>query len=276
MSNNSLLITGIPRSGTTLCCKLLNQHQHVVALHEPIDPANLAENCLASLAVEQIAQQIAELDHAIENGLPFTHGDKGGLTIENPVGLQTSQGVRQVVAARGKIQLPARQAGSYQLVVKQNALFTALLTELSAQFKMLCIVRNPVDVLLSWLTVDLPVNSGHIPAGERFDPKLKAALAEPDCLTRQLIIYQWFMQRFLASGLPIIKYEDVIASGGAVLDKALDLQPMARETLSKQERHFDTKVLHTLGEATDRLVKLDCSALYSQADIKQALDAVGV
>lgn len=275
MAKTNRLLTGIPRSGTTLCCKLLNQHQDVVALHEPIDPNVLSSNNSIQ-AVTQITEQIESLSHAIEHGLPFNHGDKGGLTIDNPVGQDAKKGVRQVVAKRGQIQLPARKADGFQLVVKQNALFTALLPELSKHLPMVCIVRNPVDVLLSWLTVDLPVNRGHIPSGERFDAKLKAALLEPDCLTRQLIIYQWFMQAFINSGLPIVRYEDVIASNGAALDIALGFKPFEREALSKQERVFDYSVLEILARAAERLTKLDCDTLYSQAEIKQSINHKGL
>jgi hypothetical protein len=133
-----------------------------------------------------------------------------------------------------------------------------------------------VDVLLSWLTVDLPVNRGHIPAGERFETKLKTALLEPDCLSRQLIIYKWFMQSFLKSGLPIVRYENVIASNGEALANALGVKPYVREALSMQERVFDNQVLQTLTRAAASLTKLDCGTLYSQADIKQRLKNKGL
>jgi hypothetical protein len=98
VSRSIKLITGIPRSGTTLCCKLLNQRVDVVALHEPINPGALAPSASGVEAVDGIVQQIAQFDLAIEQGLPFTHGDKGGLSIDNPVGQTIKEGVRQVVA----------------------------------------------------------------------------------------------------------------------------------------------------------------------------------
>ena len=276
MANTIKLLTGIPRSGTTLCCKLLNQHKHVVALHEPIDPAELTIGNQTNQTVTQITEQIKSLSLAIEHGLPFNHGDKGGLKIDNPVGLDTKLGVRQVVAKRGQIQLPARKSGSYKLVVKQNALFTALLPELSKLYPIVCIVRNPVDVLLSWLTVDLPVNRGHIPAGERFDVALKAKLQEPDCLKRQLIIYQWFVDAFLTSGLPIVRYEDIISSNGTALDHAMALTPIKREVLNKQKRKFDDKVINSLKKAKNKLLTLNCAELYTNEEIVKAMHIYGV
>ena len=37
--DNDLALTGIPRGGTTLACRLLGQATGCVALFEPIDPA---------------------------------------------------------------------------------------------------------------------------------------------------------------------------------------------------------------------------------------------
>ena len=276
MSHRISLITGIPRSGTTLCCKLLNQRADVVALHEPINPGTMPQSYTPTEALYSIVEQIAQLDAAIEQGLPFAHGDKGGLTIDNPVGLNAKNGVRQVVAKRGEVQLPARESGSYQLVVKQNALFTALLPDLSKHYPMICIVRNPVDVLLSWLTVDLPVNRGHIPAGERFDNKLMTDLQEPDCLKRQIIVYQWFMQSFLKSGLPIVRYEAIVSSDGAILEESFGWKVTERAALSAQKREFDMDTLLTLEKAKTKLLALGCGDLYTKTDIEVALQVQGL
>ena len=276
MSSSIKLITGIPRSGTTLCCKLLNQRLDVVALHEPINPDALAPSATREEALDAIVQQIAQFDLAIEQGLPFTHGDKGGLSIDNPVGQTLKDGVRKVVAKRGEVQLPACQKNSYTLIIKQNALFTALMPKLTKQFPMICIVRNPVDVLLSWLTVDLPVNRGHIPAGERFDAKLKNALSVPVCLTRQMIIYQWFMHAFLNSDLPIVRYEDIISSDGAILDNTLGWKATERSALAFQERKFENDTLLTLEKAIPMLLALNCGDLYTTMAIRKAIQVHGL
>lgn len=276
MSRSIKLITGIPRSGTTLCCNLINQRKDAFALHEPINPGDIQTGYTALQAADSIVKQIAQFNRAIEQGLPFTHGDKGGLTIDNPVGHTIKNGVRQVVAKRGMVQLPPREKNSYELIVKQNALFTALMPILASQFPMICIVRNPVDVLLSWLTVDLPINRGHIPAGERFDAALKNSLQGAECLSRQIIIYQWFMQRFLSSSLPCIRYEDIVSSDGAVLDQAFGWKAIPRSVLFTQIREFDNDTLCTLKQAIPKLMTLNCGELYNHADIKYSLQVQGL
>lgn len=126
------------------------------------------------------------------------------------------------------------------------------------------------------MSVDLSVNRGHIPAGERFDPKLKASLSEPDCLTRQLIIYQWFIQTFLNSGLPIVRYEDIISSDGAILDKTFDWKATERSALAVQERKFDKETLMTLEKAKTRLLALNCGDLYTKKEIEVAMQVHGM
>ncbi|WP_102798338.1 sulfotransferase [Bowmanella denitrificans] len=275
MSTSISLITGIPRSGTTLCCKLLNQREDLVALHEPINPARLHQNLGRPGATFRVKTLIAELCQAVEQGLPFEHGDRGGLQIENPVGLVEQDGKRQVVAQRGQVILPARASGTFRLVVKQNALFTALLSGLTAEYPMTAVVRNPVDVLLSWMTVDLPVNRGRLPAGERFSPALRQSLQQVSSVfERQLMIYRWFIQQFMRHELPLVRYEDVLASGGAVLDQTMGLPPVSRPALAPQPRQFSPQVLQMLAAHRQSVVRLAELGLYSEADIVQALDNV--
>ena len=85
-------------------------------------------------------------------------------------------------------------------------------------------MRNPLAVLASWQTVDLPVHRGRIPAGEALDRDLHRALErEPAVLGRQLVVLDWFFGRFHAHLDPanILRYEDVVESGGRALFRRL-------------------------------------------------------
>ena len=248
----------------------------MIALHEPIRPGTIS-NSNSKVAIDNLKARFRDFEVSIATGQPFEHGDKGGLSIENPVGHVIKNGVRQVVAARGEVILPKRKPGEYKLIIKQNAMFTSLLSELAKEFPVICIVRNPVDVLMSWLTVDLPVNKGRLPGGERFDNKFKQHLDVcENRLSRQLAIYQWFIRRFLVSGCNILRYEDLISTSGAELDRVLNLDFIQREKLQKQERCFTDAVINKIREAKQGLLSLDCGSLYRSEDIKRALTLHGL
>jgi hypothetical protein len=124
---------------------------------------------------------------------------------------------------------------NFTLVIKHNALFTALLPELNGSLPVYGIVRNPLAVLASWNQVDLPVNQGHIPAGEMFYPALKALLAQTsDRLQRQLHILEWFCHQYAEHlGERILRYEDFVVNPNAVGDL---LQLSSRYQASDKQR----------------------------------------
>ena len=124
----------------------------------------------------------------------------------------------------GEIEIGKPLTPRFTLVIKHNALFAATLPELADTFPCLALVRNPLSVLASWQTVNLPVQRGRIPAGEELDPGLCSALdQEPNVLRRQLIVLDWFFGRF-RDGVPpenVLRYEDLIESGGLALYRRL-------------------------------------------------------
>ncbi|MBO1254135.1 sulfotransferase domain-containing protein [Alteromonas sp. 5E99-2] len=273
MNTPICLMTGIPRSGTTLCCKLLNSIPNTLALHEPILPNSIS----AAQPVADIMSSISALKQSLVLGRPFEHGDNGGLHIDNPIGEIKKDGIRLVTARRGKIALSETVDDDVHLFVKQNAMFTALLPALLTHYSVLAIVRNPVDVILSWLTVDLPVNRGRIPGGERFDSILKEQLnGINNRIDRQWAIYQWFLKQYLQrteAHLTIIRYEDIIASNGMVLQKCPFVASASRleeKRLCTPERHFSEENYAEILSIKSKLLAADYGHLYSTEEIASA------
>ena len=271
---NIQLLTGIPRSGTTLCCHLLNARVDTIALHEPIEPATIPSACSSSDASNLIAQTCINFRQSIVSGKPIPHGHKGGLKIDNPVGLERENGIRKVVAQRGMLTVPQPEKPDFLLVVKQNAMFTALIPELKGKFPITSIVRNPIDVLLSWMTVDLPVQRGRIPAGERFSQRLRESLKDKDVLQRQLVIYQWFVTQFISHGLNVLRYEDILASSGKVLDSALGVACLEREPLKPKKRQFEVQIIDVLEKALPLIQNLELNNLYTSEEVLGAFEGV--
>lgn len=235
----NLALTGVPRSGTTLCCHLLGQATATVALFEPMEVSKLPRDREAALdAVEGFyADSRTSL---LADGSAWSQ-EVDGRVPDNPfASRREADGQRRREARRGRIRLETPPAPGFTLAIKHNAAFTALLPELGGRFDACAIVRNPLAVLASWHSVNLPVSRGRLPAGEHFDPALARRLdSEPDTVGRQLVLLDWLFERY-ARCLPmarVLAYEDIVRSGGRVLAEALGVelapQPLVERNASR-------------------------------------------
>ena len=225
------LLTGIPRSGTSLCCRLAGGLPDRVALSEPLQPRQWTDCPDPRNACTRIETLVGQIRDRIASERRAPSIQSGGRLDDNRAasGDMDANGLRRLRAEWGEIVLDKPLSARFGLLVKHNALFAALLPRLAASFPCLALVRNPLAVLASWQTVDLPVHRGRIPMGERFDPALRRTLdGEPEILRRQIVVLNWFFARYRAARrrahLPpenVIRYEDLIESGGRALFRLL-------------------------------------------------------
>ena len=221
MSNNNVLVTGPPRSGTTLTCHLLNKLPDTVALHEPMKPkkfAQLKDYEEICCSIKRFCDEQRESIHTRKRAISK---NVGGAVPDNPFGAGRSDaGLRQSLISKGEIVVDKDLSRDFMLIVKHPAAFTAVLEGLVERFPVYAVIRNPLGTLASWSSIDVNVQSGHAPAAERLDPDLKAKLAAiDDDLDRQIYLLGWFHEQFRRY-LPersIIRYESVIESGGRAL-----------------------------------------------------------
>ncbi len=236
------MLTGVPRGGTTLACQLLHQCHETVALFEPMDVAALPRDRHAAVREVQRFFVACRERLLLDGSAPSKH--VSGAVPDNPfANAAGADGKREMIARHGRVYIEPRPTPGFTLVIKHNAAFAALLPELSATCRTLAIVRHPLSVLASWNSVDLPVRSGRIPAGEHFDPKLTALLDEEiDPLRRQLLVLEWFFSRFkrLLPFDDVFRYEDLIRSQGEQLRAAAGVRGTAITGLSER----NTNVLY--------------------------------
>jgi hypothetical protein len=141
----------------------------------------------------------------------------------------------------------------FTLAIKHNAGFAAMLELLAERFPCYGIVRNPLAVLASWNSVNLPVQKGHVPVGEQIDARLQSALAGIDDRTeRQFYILRWFFERF-ARLIPrdrIFRYEDIVSTGGRALAPVASGAANLGEALESKNANsaYDGAVMRALGE----------------------------
>jgi len=221
----NLILTGVPRGGTTLACKLLGQAEDAVSLSEPMPVHELP---LAPAAAVDTIQayfdsaraRLLASGTAISQQIDGESPDNYFSNTPGKLGLRTRQ------ARTGEIRVNKPLSPAFTLTIKHNAAFTALLPWLAPVFNCFAIVRNPLAVLASWNSVDIPIALGRLPMAERLNPALGAWLdTEPDVLERQLFLLDWMFAQY-AQTLPperIIQYEHISSSDGAALAAATGL-----------------------------------------------------
>jgi hypothetical protein len=102
--------------------------------------------------------------------------------------------------------------GNGLVAVKHNAPFLAVLPELERTgVPVWAIVRHPVPVVASWLSVDLPVSKGALPVARRFWPECEGSLEGLTGLERLARLYDNLCRRLAESGAEITRYEDLVA-----------------------------------------------------------------
>ena len=234
------LLTGLPRSGSSLACRLVGELPNVVALSEPMPRTEFAGLTGSAEACERVARFAVRTRGFVARERRAPSLQVGGRLDDNVVADAAEEGLRRRQAQQGEIEIDKPVSAGFTLLVKHNALFAALLPQLAAAFPCVALVRNPLVTLASWQTVDLPVNRGRIPAGEQFDGGLRTALdGTTDGLARQLVILDWFFAQY-ADNLPagrIVRYEDLIASGGTTLFRLLGHPAAEPRPLASRNDH---------------------------------------
>jgi hypothetical protein len=253
MSGRNIILAGIPRSGTTLTCHLLNKLPNVVALHEPLVPTDY-RGLAATVIIERLGDFFDEQRRSLLHDGTATSKAAGGRVPDNSMGgVDDKTGKRRSRLDGRTLVVDKSLDPDFDLAVKQPNFFTAKLGDLVEPFHCYAIVRNPLAALLSWNSVDMPVSRGYAPGAEAFDKDLSARLRnEEDLLSRQIILISWYFDTYRRLLPPerILRYENMIASGGRELTKITGAAQQLDEPLvSKNDsRFYDPKKKKAIAE----------------------------
>jgi len=274
---NNIILTGIPRSGTTLVCFLLNKLDNVLALDEPISVNDILKQKKDEEKVKIINQYYSRTRELIRTkGIAISKNINGKI-FSNKFRERRFKGLRIMLSKRDMIIINNRLSNEGMLIIKHSALFTALLAEIKNVLLTYAIVRNPLSVLASWNSVRFPLQKGQSPVAEGLDRKLKLNLKKiNDISEKQIFILNWFFRKYhsnLNAGR-IIKYEEIISSGGKVLEVIDQRAVQLNESLENKNwnKIYDYKLMKKLGE---RLLKEDNAywlQYYSTKDITDILE----
>ena len=233
-----LIITGLPRSGTTLAAAVIDQAPDSLCLSEPdghldlMSRAASAEDFVTSLCEEFDAVRRTILG----GGSVLDRRRADGAPITNYFSDPLPDGRREAVFATRGVSRSGLSV-DFVLGVKHNALYAAVLPEIvnSGRFRVIAIVRDPIAVLMSLQTLDLPISRGRLPAGERFWPALAAlGRADVDLTDKQIRICDLLLHRFaqLADRIAVIPYEVFVTDPAQLLAAAGIPQPVPFRIIS--------------------------------------------
>lgn len=262
MKENVLLLTGIPRSGSTLATWLLNQTDNCVALNEAL-PVNEWLSMNQDEILEDLTWKIHQNRQVIFKEKVAVMKQSGSSLPTNSFSTFTNnEGLRESVVSIGEVPINKDLDEDFLLVIKHNAAFAALLPSLIHHYKCVGIIRNPLAVLLSWQTLEIPVRYGMTPIGQGLDRKLESLLADCSCVTeKQWTILNWFYISYFENLTPeaIVTYEDIIATNGRIIGE-LTGKPLSSSLYLKNKNTNPLYPSAQVQELTEML--LDRNGLY--------------
>jgi len=275
--SGDIILTGIPRAGTTLTCHLLNKVPNTVALHEPLlwddvrDPTDHRSVCDG---IDGFLRQTRET--CLASGTVITkHAD--GTVPDNPMGgyprhaaavrrlgrllpggdRLVAWGLRRPRVRRGVIQIVKPLSPDFVLCIKHTGPFTAMLPELLRRHPCYAMVRHPVSVIASWSSIHFALRDGRLAEAERMRPELARRLAlVPERIDRQIHLLSWFCSTFLTLLPPdrIIRYEDIVRTRGQSLGAVVPQASALDEPLESRNKNslYDRDVMGRVAARLER------------------------
>jgi hypothetical protein len=264
------LLTGVPRSGTTLCCYLLGQIPDVVALNESIRIAQIED---VSKSVDFTMDFMRHNRRTLlKKGFAVSRATEDGFTDNN---FASIEGKRKTLVQKQRVKVDKPLTKDLHLIVKHNAFFTMLMPAFQQNFPLYAIIRNPLSVLGSWNSLDIPVSRGEVRAAAKFAPQLQQSIDKiKDVHDRQLYILNWYFENYLdLKQENIIRYEQVIATNGAALQL---VEPKAATHLSVDLNSKNKSNLYnrdTMKMLCERLLNMDnaCWQFYDKKQVEKQI-----
>lgn len=210
----NIILTGPPRSGTTLTCNLLNKLPGIVALHEPMNLKMFPDRESGLQNIDKFFAQMRTM--ILDEGQAISKIKEGKIPT-NP--FSEGKRNRESVVKKGRFSIDKKLRPDFKLIIKQNAHFTFLLEELKEQYPCYTVIRNPLATLASWNSIKAPVSRGNLTVLKGIDPVLYQRLENiPVLIDRQLeLLDEIFNTYSVLRDEEIIRYEEITSSGGKAL-----------------------------------------------------------
>ncbi|MDX2073274.1 MAG: hypothetical protein SFX19_02785 [Alphaproteobacteria bacterium] len=236
----NILLTGLPRAGTTLAASLLDAAPDSVCLNEPE-----WQRPHPSLSAEAFARAVKEDFDDVRKKLlagiavpDRRAADGSALTNYYDSGTKNNFVMHDL--------LRPGLTEDFTLAMKHNGPYLAALPELVALgcFEIRAILRHPLPVLRSWRRLDLPISRGELPNATAYWPEMKALTsAKMELLEKQVRMLELMVARILEhqSQITVVRYEDQVTGD--------------RSQLSEKETAEDKEIMEMLKRYAPRAMR---------------------
>ena len=205
-SKLNLVITGLPRSGTSLLCARVNDFKNAVVLNEPAE----VFGALRGGSVEGLLSIFSQYRDDIEQGKPVANKIKNGKFIED-TRLEDSR----------SLYVHPIDDSQFTLGIKNTLVFMAMLSEITRAKglpKVVASIRHPYDCIASWHSVAFPHLQQAKPdfllnyATGNFSDRLPDLLNEQDLYVRSAKLWLLLAKTLLVakSKIHVVRYEDMV------------------------------------------------------------------
>jgi hypothetical protein len=237
-----LLITGIPRSGTSLITSILASNTSSIVFSEPSWLGSVrAQSSTCDEFTKNLILKIKHIRTEIRNGNPIQLKiSNDGKGIPSNYYNRDKSGNINTDKAEKLVQFPNRYA-DHKMIIKSNAQFSSCLEPLiqSKKYKIICVIRNPISAIMSWRSLNIPVSNGNMKIAEKYSSDYLSFIQKEDkLLLKQVKIADWFFKQYTSfiNHITLVKYEDLIESPTKVLSKIFETDGFEIPKLKTQNK----------------------------------------
>lgn len=252
-----LIISGIPRGGTTLTTALIDSLPNAVCLNEPQWHSDWiwGVNTTATDFAKWLVGDFAWVRHRLLTGQTIPDRRKPD---SNTAVTDYYQREGRPVAKNTYEVVDFSRTGlndDFLLGSKHNGLYAGALEEIVelGHFEVLVVLRHPLDAIASWRTLpNIPLYQGNMPGALRFWIEMRDIVTSQtmQVLEKQVTLYEMLCQRYYAlkDRVKIVKYEDIITDPNTVT-RALGLpETLQKSLIAPKPRTIPADEAERIGE----------------------------
>lgn len=246
-----IIITGLPRAGTTLLAAMVDEMPDSVCLNEPLwqyewakKHAHLGPESFAGWLKEDMAGQRKML---LAGEPIMDRRRKDGKAVTNYFREDHEQ--KEAINRVGMVPFTRDDLSvNFTLAAKHNILYLSALEEIAKQkaFKIIAIIRHPLGVISSWQTTPIPISRGELPAAMIYWQQMRKLVATPmELLEKQVRMYDLMCAKLYAlrEQISIIKYEDLIEKPSLFFEYISKPAPLDKMQLqARNPQFYDTDI----------------------------------